>query len=104
MKLTIKCKLVAKLEDFYTTYVFENLNEEETSDYRYLMCTKLPNWEFYDYLTIGDVGFLQYEYVEQGTKYYNYRTETQETYKFSNFYFMNFIREQEKIINQEYKL
>ena len=91
--ITIKCKLVAVQEGQYTTYVFDNLNCMATSENKYVMCTKLPNWQCIDPVNIGDIGYLQYEYVEAGKLYYDRGTNTLVPYKYSNFYFINFLKE-----------
>ena len=43
MKATIRGKLVAKLDEQYTTMVFQNLDEPNNSLLRYVTVTKLPN-------------------------------------------------------------
>ena len=43
MKTTIRGKLVAKLDEQYTTMVFQNLDEPNDSFLRYITVTKLPN-------------------------------------------------------------
>ncbi len=40
---TIRCKLVALKEGTYTIYVFENLDKDITDEYKYIMCTRVPN-------------------------------------------------------------
>ena len=90
---TIKCQLVAIQEGQYTVYVFDNLNHTLSSIDKYIMCTKLPNWQYNTPLNIGDVGYLQYEYAEAGTLYYDHSNNTHVPYKYSNFYFLTFIKE-----------
>lgn len=43
MKTTVHCKLVAQQDDFYTVYVFQNLDENENSLLRYISATRPPN-------------------------------------------------------------
>lgn len=43
MKTTLKAKLVAIQDGFYTNFVFQNLDEEENSIERYVTVTKCPN-------------------------------------------------------------
>ena len=84
MKTTIRGKLVAKLDEQYTTMVFQNLDEPNDSLLRYITVTKLPNWSGTN-LEIGDTGF-------------------KETYKYTQCYFLNFIKELDKEpINNNYK-
>jgi hypothetical protein len=88
---TIYCKLLAKKEGTYTQYVFENLDQQYSSFDRYIMCTKCPNWQNSQNLNVGIVGYLLFEPVEAGEKYYNYNDEQLHVYKHSAFYFINFI-------------
>jgi hypothetical protein len=89
----IRVKLQAIKEGVYTMYVFKNLE-----DSNYIMCTRLPNWQTPD-ISIGDVGFLNYQVVKAGEEYYNPITEEQIKYSYSNIYFINFVRESEIINN-----
>lgn len=43
MKITVRAKLVAVQEGVYTNYVFQNLEENDNSRYRYITVTKCPN-------------------------------------------------------------
>lgn len=43
MKVTVHCKLVAQRDDFYTVYIFQNLDEKDNSLLRYISATKPPN-------------------------------------------------------------
>ena len=99
---TLYCKLVAIQDGQYTVYVFENLNEESTSKSKYIMCTKLPNWEYSEILQTGDIGFLQCEFTISGESYYKTSTNSNEIYKYTNCYFINFIKEKDKTINKEF--
>lgn len=102
--ITIKCKLVAVQEGQYTVYVFDNLNHVSSSMDKYIMCTKLPNWEYHTPLNVGDIGYLQYEYVEAGSMYYDRNTGASVPYKYSNFYFLNFLKEVPRDeTNKDYK-
>ncbi len=86
---TIHCKLLAKKEGIYTIYVFQQ------DDNSYIMCTQLPHWGIYN-INIGDSGFLTYEEVQAGESYFDRDTQTQKVYQFSNTYFKDFIKDQEK--------
>ena len=90
---TIHCKLVAKRDGMYTVFVFE------ISYDKYIMCTKLPNWGPIN-IKIGDSRFLTYQAVESGDSYYDRDTGEQKTFKFSNIYFKDFVKdiETDKII------
>lgn len=102
MKATVYVKLVAIQEDFYTQYVFKNLDEKENSFLRYITATKPPNWNGI-LPEINDIGFLECEYVNAGDTYYSRNTGDQEQYKFTTCYFIKFIKEKEKIQSNEYK-
>ena len=103
MKTTIRGKLVAKLDEQYTTMVFQNLDEPNNSLLRYVTVTKLPNWTG-TVPSIGDTGFLECEYVNAGDEYYQRNTGVKETYKYTQCYFLNFIKELDKeSINNNYK-
>ena len=97
MIITKRCKLLAIQEGLYTIYVFENMDEELTSKFKYLSCTKLPNWIYNDRLEIGDEGFLHCEYVTAGDTYFKANSLKYEQYKYTNCYFVNFIKMKDKI-------
>ena len=82
----IEARLLAVREGVYTMYVFKNLE-----DSTYVMCTKLPNWQTPD-VTVGDVGFLNYQIVKAGEEYYNPSTDETVKYSYSNIYFINFVQ------------
>ena len=102
MKTTIRGKLVAKLDEQYTTMVFQNLDEPNNSLLRYVTVTKLPNWTG-SIPNIGDTGFLECEYVNAGDEYYQRNTGVKETYKYTQCYFLNFVKELDKETNNNYK-
>jgi hypothetical protein len=56
------------------------------------MCTKLPNWDFTD-IKINTSGFLTYENVIAGDKYFNVKSQSFETYNYTKLYFKNFIED-----------
>lgn len=93
MKNTINAKLVAKLNGSYTTYVFQNLEEQESSESRYITVTKCPNWQYYGEINIGDEGFLEYEFVKAGDEYFDLSSNKTECYRYTRNYFMNFIKQ-----------
>ncbi len=103
MIVTLHCKLVGIQEGLYTTLVFDNLNEIETSINKYLSCTKVPNWIYNDKLEINDIGYLHCEFVKAGEEYYCVKSGEFSPYKYNNCYFINFIKEREKINITEFK-
>lgn len=103
MKQTIKAELVAVQEDLYTNYVFKNLDESEESEFRYITITRCPNWQTIGTIKIHDVGYLEYEFAEAGQEYYDKSSDSIKQYKYTAFYFMNFIKEKQEINDKEYK-
>ena len=101
MKTTIHCKLVAVNDDFYTTYVFQNLDEPNNSLLKYISATKPPNWNVTS-PEINDIGFAQLEYVDAGDEYYQRNTGNKECYKYTQCYFLNFIKDKEVVNNNKY--
>lgn len=81
-----EAKLLTVREGYYTMYVFKLLEENS-----FLMCTKLPNWQTPE-IDIGDEGYLHYEIIKAGDKYFNPATNNYETYRYDNLYFINFIK------------
>lgn len=92
MEITVYVKLVAKKTDLYTLYVFQDMIDEE----KFIMCTKPPNFDRPP-IQIGDVGYLTYDNVEAGTDYYNNSENNYKKYKYNNKYFINFIKENNKL-------
>jgi len=88
-------ELMAKKDDTYSLYVFKDLNTNA-----FIMCTVLPNWQIVD-ITVGAKGFLKYQAVKAGEKYYEPNTSTYVNYRYTNQYFINFIKEGDKQTNQE---
>ena len=91
---TTHCKLVAVKKGIYTIYVFQADNGE------LIMCTQLPNWGVY-IINIGDSGYLSYECANAGETYYDRDSGEERTYKFSNIYFKDFLKDGDKNENNE---
>lgn len=87
----IEAQLIAVRKGVYTMYVFKNLE-----DSTYVMCTKLPNWQTPD-VTVGDIGFLNYQIVKAGEEYYNPSTDETIKYLYSNIYFINFVQKSDVV-------
>ena len=89
--VTIYCKLVAKEHDFggYTTYVFQNLENESIYD-KYLMCTRWPNWEHRN-LDLGETGYLTYKEVVAGVDTW-YDGTSFIPYNYTNIIFIKFVK------------
>ena len=93
MRHTIKAQLVAFQPGLYTNYVFKNLDESENSMDRYITVTKCPNWQFSDNFTTDTIGYLEYEFAEAGATYFDISTQSEQQYKYTAYYFINFIKE-----------
>ena len=103
MKQTIKVKLLAERDGIYKTFVFQNLDKEDTDTFKYITVTMCPNWQYPHKIKLGDVGYLEYEYAEAGEYYYEPATGCEKQYKYSAFYFMNFIKEEIRDDTNTYK-
>ncbi len=96
-EITIHGTLVALSEDVgnYTVYVFENLDAVDEGN-KYIMCTRLPNWNQAD-LVIGDTGYISFKEITAGLdKWYNERTQEMLDYRYSQVYFIKFVPEKRK--------
>lgn len=102
MKETINAKLVAIQDGVYTNYVFKNLDSKDDLNNKYITVTRCPNWQYSDRLFIGDCGFLEYEFVEAGEKYIDAFSGTEEQYKYTANYFINFIKSSEHNNTKEF--
>ncbi len=101
MRTTFYGEVVAVRPGQYTMYVFKNLDEKDSSLFRYFTVTQLPNWDI-PALSIGDTGFAECEYVNAGDTYYQVSTGNVETYNYTVCYMLNFIKQQQKITNKEF--
>lgn len=102
MKCTLHSKLLAIQDGLYQNLVFENLDEPYNSMLHFVTTTKVPNWNG-STPEIGDIGFLECEYVTAGEEYYERSTGNLEKYKYNCCYFISFIKDKEQIKNTEYK-
>ena len=102
MRVTIKGQLVAIHEELYTSYVFKNLDETDNSFMRYVTLTQCPNW-MGNKPNLGDIGFVECEYVEAGDNYFCRETGMKSQYNYTSCYFISFIKDVEKITNKEFK-
>lgn len=97
--ITILCKIVAIQYNQYTDIVVEDLNRDYTDDLKYVTVVLLPNWNIQ--LEIGDVGYMQFQYVQAGkSQWYNKEIEDFEIYKYDNNYIINFFKQRD-ICKQE---
>ena len=101
-----KVKLLCQEKDSldYTTYVFEilDINEIERLGFRYIMCTRWPNWEHRELLN-GEVGYLYYSIIIAGQdSWFNGNGYT--PYKTSVYQFNKFVAEQPEQFKHSFKL
>lgn len=82
-------KLLAIRDGAYTVYVFQNAETKAL-----IMCTRPPNWQTDD-VSVGEEGFLKYQVVKAGEEYYDPTTDTSIKYRYTNTYFINFVRKSE---------
>ena len=83
---TINVKLMAKREDFYTVYVFKNLETGE-----FITVSKPPNWNS-ESITVNQEGFLTYRFVQAGRDcWWDNITISYQPYKYSANYFLDFV-------------
>lgn len=99
---TLHVQLEVVQEGQYTLYVFNDLNQPLDSIDKYLMVVRLPNWTG-NFPKVGDKGYLQFDIVNGGEKYYRRDTQEYCTYNYTNNYYLNFIPEREEINNKEFK-
>lgn len=102
MRTTFRGQVVATQPGQYTMYVFKNLDEKDNSLLRYFTVTQAPNWNI-PALEIGEIGFVECEYVNAGDSYYQVSTGEKQTYNYTVCYMLNFIKEQPKITNKDFK-
>jgi hypothetical protein len=94
---TIKAKLITKKEEpgDYTVLVFHDLDVN-----RYLMCTKLPQWNT-KAPDIDEIGFLQYrEFIAGQDTWFNSATGGQIPFNYTGLYFWDFVVKQKKITQE----
>ena len=91
---TIKAKLLAKEHDFggYTIYVFLNLENSPPFGHKYVMVTRLPNWNHRN-IDLNEVGYLSYKEVNAGDLWYCQETNQMIPYNYTNIYFVRFVSE-----------
>ena len=94
--ITLLVKVEAILHDptGYTTYIFKNIEEKTPYLYKYIMCTRYPNWEHRG-LKLKEEGFLTYEPVLEGIdKWFN--GVEMVPYKYSANRFISFVSKPEE--------
>lgn len=92
--LTMYCKLIASEIDTmsYQTYVFQCLEPNPSFGHKYIMITRVPNWQHRN-LDIGECGFLTYQEVVAGRDAWYTQEGERVPYNYSNIYFIKFVKE-----------
>lgn len=101
--ITIYCKIKAIQKSQYTLVIAEDLNRSFEDDLKYVAVTLLPNWQQKAF-DVDDEGYLTFESVDAGEKFFNRETNEHEIYRFTANYFHSFVPKQEKIMISEIKL
>lgn len=99
--ITIYCKIVAIREGQYTEIVVEDLQRDYTDDLKFVTVVKLPNWDAQP-VHLGDCGYLQFQCVKSGeSTWFSREDKNMEVYKYTNNYFINFIKETKDLCKQK---
>ena len=94
--ITIHALLKAKRLGDYTVFIFEDVATSE------LICvTKLPNWQDYKEIEIGDDGFLTYVFINATVDKWRDHSGNTINYRYSGNYFQTFIHNEHTIKNGE---
>jgi hypothetical protein len=100
--ITIYCKILVIQDGQYSEIVVEDLNRDYTDDLKYVTVVKLPYWENPQF-TMGDKGYLEFQSVKGGeTQYFSRNEKDFEYYKYSNNYFIRFIKEKDLCKQKEF--
>lgn len=94
---TVYCQLIATEDDIlgYITYVFKNLESSVPFGHKYIMVTRLPNWQHRD-IEINEIGYLSYKEVIAGKdSWFCQETGQMVPYNYTNIYFVKFIKQQD---------
>lgn len=101
--ITIFCKILVIQEGQYSEIVVEDLNRDFTDDLKYVTVVKLPFWENPPF-EMGDQGYLEFQSVEGGkTQYFSRNEQDFECYKYSNNYFIRFIKQKDLCKRKEFE-
>lgn len=101
---TIKGQIVAIQPGHYTVYIVEDLDRESNDEFKYISCTKTPNWNYSEEIRVGDKGYLQCEFVDAGmSKFYSNEKQEFTAYKYTNCYFINFVKMRDEVSEKEFK-
>lgn len=102
MRATFYGEIVAIDPGLYTNYVLKNLDEPNNSLLRYVTATRLPNWDG-KFPQLGDVGYIECEYVNAGEHYYKRTTGETDIYAYTACYFIRFVPKKPNIEFKEFE-
>ena len=97
--LTMFGQLIASEKDCmgYITYVFQCLEPNPPFGHKYLMLTRVYNWQHRD-IDIGEVGYVTYQEVTAGEDtYYDKIKDAIVKYNYTNIYFIKFVKKQDNL-------
>lgn len=101
--ITVFCRILVIQEGQYTQIVVEDLNRDYTDDLKYVTVVKLPYWENPPF-AVEDEGYLEFQPVKGGdTQWFNRNEQDYETYKYSNNYFVRFIKKRDLCKQKEFE-
>lgn len=101
--ITIYCKIKAIQKSQYTLIVVEDLNRSYEDDLKYVAVTLLPNWQQKPF-ELDDIGYLTFDSVDAGDKFFNRDLNEEDMYRYTANYFISFIPENKKIDMTQIKL
>lgn len=101
--ITIYCQIKVIQHSQYTMVIAEDLNRSLDDDLKYVAITIPPNWQYKSF-EVDDIGYLTFESVSAGDKYYDRDEDEQKIYKFSANYLNTFVHETKKINIQTIRL
>lgn len=101
MRVTFRGKLEKVTEGQYTSFIFQNLDQPPSSLLRYITTTKCPNWTG-ETPKVGDIGYIECEYVNSGDTYFKSSTGENNKYKWNNCYFLHWNKIEPKINHKDY--
>lgn len=98
--MTVLAQLIATDIDNleYRTYVFKCLGDDVTSESKYIMCVRYPNWN-HRQLQLGETGFLTFEEIRAGVDTW-YNGKRMIPYKYNAIQFLKFISKPDKLSHE----
>lgn len=101
--ITIYCQIKAIQQSQYTLIIADDLSRTSIDDLKYVAVTLLPNWQ-HKHIELDEIGYLTFDSVSAGDKFFNRDVKEYEIYKYSANYLISFVPEQKKIKMEQIKL